>query len=162
MTGCSNFFNWIISEKYLSSLFLLSQLRELGNTELISDGDWFQNLSLIQYCFQPIVHSHMLDFHFQLSGERLKESLFAWGFPKPLSCKESALVKEIWVHSLGQEDPLEEEMATHCSISASIIPWTEESCGLQSMGSQRVKYDLLKNKQTKRKAVEVIYELREF
>ena len=38
---------------------------------------------------------------------------------------------------LGQEDPLEEEMATHCSIPAWRIPWTEEPGGLQSMGFQR-------------------------
>ena len=37
---------------------------------------------------------------------------------------------------MGGEDPLKEEMATHSSILAWDIPWTEESCGLQSMGSQ--------------------------
>ena len=41
------------------------------------------------------------------------------------------------VRSLCQEDPLEEKMATHCSILAWEIPWTEESGGLQSMGSQK-------------------------
>ena len=41
------------------------------------------------------------------------------------------------VQSLGQEDPLEEDMATHSSIFAWRIPWTEESGQLQSMGSQR-------------------------
>ena len=40
-----------------------------------------------------------------------------------------------WVRSLGWEDPLEKGMATHCSILASRIPWTEEPGGLQSMGS---------------------------
>ena len=43
--------------------------------------------------------------------------------------------------SLGQEDPLEKEMATHSSILAWRIPWTEESGGLQSMGSHRVGHD---------------------
>ena len=43
----------------------------------------------------------------------------------------------MWVRSLVWEDPLEEEMATHSSILAWKIPWTEESGGLQSMGSQR-------------------------
>ena len=46
--------------------------------------------------------------------------------------------QETWVRSLGQEDPLEEEMATHSSILAGIIPWTEEPGWLQSMGAQRV------------------------
>ena len=45
---------------------------------------------------------------------------------------------ETWVRFLGQEDSLEKEMATHSSILAWEIPWTEERCGLQSMGSQRV------------------------
>jgi len=45
------------------------------------------------------------------------------------------------VPSLGQVDPLEKEIATHSSILAWKIPWTEEPGGLQSMGSQRVKHD---------------------
>ena len=47
----------------------------------------------------------------------------------------------MWVRSLDWEDPLEEEMATHSNILAWKIPWTEESGGLQSMGSQRVGHD---------------------
>ena len=45
---------------------------------------------------------------------------------------------ETWVPSLGWEDPLEKEMATHSSILAWRIPWTEEPGGLKSMGSQSV------------------------
>ena len=48
---------------------------------------------------------------------------------------------ETEVPSLGREDPLEEEMATHPSILAWRIPWKEEPSGLQSMGSQRVRHD---------------------
>ena len=51
------------------------------------------------------------------------------------------LVEEMLLQSLGWEDPLEEEMATHSSILAWRIPWTEEPGGLQSMGSQRVGHD---------------------
>ena len=47
----------------------------------------------------------------------------------------------MWVRSLGQEDPLEKAMATHSSILAQEIPWTEEPGRLQSMGSQRVECD---------------------
>ena len=47
----------------------------------------------------------------------------------------------MWVGSLGWEDPLEEEIATHSSILAWEIPWTEEPGGLQSIGSQRVGHD---------------------
>ena len=46
--------------------------------------------------------------------------------------------KEIRVQSLGGEDPLEEGRATHSSILARRIPWTEEPCGLQSIGSQEL------------------------
>ena len=49
--------------------------------------------------------------------------------------------QETWVRSLGQEDPLEEGMATHSSSLAWEIPRTEEPGGLQSMGSQRVGHD---------------------
>ena len=48
---------------------------------------------------------------------------------------------ETWVQSLGREDPLEKEMATHSSILAWRIPWMEEPGGLQSTGSQRVGHD---------------------
>ena len=44
----------------------------------------------------------------------------------------------MWVRSLGQENPLEEGMATHSSILAWKVPWTEEPDGLQSLGLQRV------------------------
>ena len=49
-------------------------------------------------------------------------------------------MQETRVQSLGQEDPLEEEMATCSSILAWKSPWTEELGGLQSMGSQRVRH----------------------
>ena len=45
--------------------------------------------------------------------------------------------QETWVQSLGQEDPLEKEIATHSSILAWEIPWTEEPARLHSMGSQK-------------------------
>ena len=50
-------------------------------------------------------------------------------------------MQETWVRSLGQEDPLEKEMATHSSTLAWRIPWREESGRLQSMGSQKVRQD---------------------
>ena len=51
-------------------------------------------------------------------------------------------MQEMWVWSLGWEDPLEREMATHSSILAWEVPWTEEPSGLQSMESQTVGYNL--------------------
>ena len=55
--------------------------------------------------------------------------------------KRLPIVRESWVQSLGQEDPLEKEMATHSSIFAWKITWMEEPGGLQSTGSQRVGQD---------------------
>ena len=49
--------------------------------------------------------------------------------------------QKLWVQSLGREDLLEKEMETHSSILAWKIPWMEEPDRLQSMGSQRVRYD---------------------
>ena len=55
--------------------------------------------------------------------------------------KNLPAIRETGVQSLGQEDPLKEEMATYSSIRAWEIPWTEEPGRLQSMGSQRVGHD---------------------
>jgi len=55
--------------------------------------------------------------------------------------KRLPAMRETWVRSLGQEDSLEKEMATHSSILAWRIPWMEEPGGLQSTGSQRVGHD---------------------
>ena len=55
--------------------------------------------------------------------------------------KNLTAVQETQIHPLGQEDPLEKEMATHSSILAWRIPWTEEPGGLQTMRSQRVGHD---------------------
>ena len=49
--------------------------------------------------------------------------------------------QEMQIQPLGQKDPLEEKMATHSSILAGKIPWTEEPGVLQCMGSQRVRHD---------------------
>ena len=51
-------------------------------------------------------------------------------------------MQEMWVHSLGGEDPLEKEMATYSSILAWEIPWTEEPGGLQSMELQKSQIQL--------------------
>ena len=66
------------------------------------------------------------------------------GFPGDLAVKNSPTMQEMqemWIRSLGGEDPLEKEMETHSSILAWEMPWTEEPGGLQSMGSQRFRHD---------------------
>ena len=55
--------------------------------------------------------------------------------------KRLPAMRETWVRSLGREDPLKKEMATHSSILAWEIPWMEEPGGLQYKGSQRVRHD---------------------
>ena len=64
--------------------------------------------------------------------------------------KNLSTIWETCVQSLGWEDPLEKGMATHSSILAWRIPWTEETSGLQSMGSQRVGHNWLTNTFTSR------------
>ena len=63
------------------------------------------------------------------------------GVPGGSAAKNAPANEETRVQSLGREDPLETEMATHSSILAWETPWTEEPGGLQSMGSQRVGHD---------------------
>ena len=56
------------------------------------------------------------------------------GLPSSSAVKKLPAKQETWFRSLGQEDPLEEGMATHSSILTWKIPWTEESSGLQPLG----------------------------
>ena len=64
-----------------------------------------------------------------------------WASPVAQRVKRLPAMQETRVQSLGREDPLEKEMATHSSILAWRIPWTEKPGGLQSTGSQRVGHD---------------------
>ena len=61
--------------------------------------------------------------------------------------KNLPAMQEMWVQSLGREDPLEKGMATHSSILSWRIPWTEKAGRLQSLGSQRVGQDLVTEQQ---------------
>ena len=62
-------------------------------------------------------------------------------FPVAHTAKYLLAMQETWALSLGREDPLEKEMATHPSVLAWRIPWTEEPGELQSLGSQRARLD---------------------
>ena len=64
-----------------------------------------------------------------------------WASLVAQTVKRLPAVRETRVQSLGGEDPLEKEMATHSSTLAWKMPWTEEPGGLQSMGSQRVRHN---------------------
>ena len=87
----------------------------LGGSKITADGD----------CSHEIKRRLLLK-RASLVAQRLKPLPAMW---------------ETWVQSLGQEDPLEKEMATQSSILVWRIPWTEEPGGLQSTGSQRVRLD---------------------
>ena len=63
------------------------------------------------------------------------------GFPSDSVVRNSSAMQEMWVRSLGWEDPLGKGKATHSSILAWRIPWTDEPGRLQSRGSQRVGQD---------------------
>ena len=77
--------------------------------------------------------------------ERNVKQLCVLGGSVAQMVKNLPAVQETWVPSLGWKDPLEKGMATHSSILAWKIPWTEEPNGLQSMGSQRVIHDWANN-----------------
>ena len=76
-----------------------------------------------------------MEFFYLVCPWKLSTSLVAQ------TVKRLPATRETWVQSLGQEDPLEKEMATHSSTFAWKIPWTEKPGWLQSMGSQRAGRD---------------------
>ena len=75
-----------------------------------------------------------------MANERVWDTL-VWASLVAQRVKHLTAMWETWVRSLGREDPLEKEMATHSSILAWKMPGTEEPGRLQSMGSQRVVHD---------------------
>ena len=87
--------------------------------------------------------------------EKFLQSLFRGSGDSIFETKGTSLVaqtlknlpamQETWIQSLGQDERLEKGMATHSSILAWRIPWTEEPGGLQSMGLQIAGYDLVTN-----------------
>ena len=99
------------------------------------------------YCHQslysPAVSYFLMTFYFVWGYSPLT---MLWQFqvdslPVAQIVKNLPAMRETQVRSLGQEDPLEKEMATHSSILAWRIPWTEQPGGLQSMRSQRVRHN---------------------
>ena len=83
--------------------------------------------------FSKCILSHTDCVHGQ---HRHEDTSYYLGFPGGSVGKESARNAGTGVRSLGWEDPLEKELATHSSILTWEVPWTEEPGGLQSMGSQ--------------------------
>ena len=75
-------------------------------------------------------------------GEEIGYPLkYSWASLLAQMVKNLPAMRETWVRFLGWEDPMEESMATHSSIRAWRIPWTEDPGGLRYMGLQRVEHD---------------------
>ena len=113
---------WILQTRWLSLTIML-----LSTPECARHWD-FEGLCMCWYGFKnPSSIWLLLQLEWaSLVAQRLKHLPAMW---------------ETWVRSLGWDDPLEKEMATHSSILAWWIPWMEEPGGLQSTGSQRVGHD---------------------
>ena len=111
----------------------------LCNFKLFFNVDHFLKLlnDLLQYLFCLCVCVCLVSFLFGRGGVAKS----CWTSLVAQMVKHLPTMPETQVQSLGREDPLEKEMATHSSLLAWRIPWTEEPGGLQSMGSQRVGHD---------------------
>ena len=96
-------------------------------------------LPMLQITVPATASLHMAHCHIYLSIYICRDS----GFPVSSLVKNVPAMQDTQVRSLGWEDPLEKEMATHSSTLAWRIPWREEPGRLQSMGSQRVGHDLV-------------------
>ena len=106
------------------------QLLHLSSGVLISQGCWEDKL---RFC-PPI---HLSTYHFEVIKYFISKSSIMLSLVAQM-VKNLPAMQETRVRSLGWEDPLEKDMATHCSILAWKIAWTEEPGGLRSVGSQRV------------------------
>ena len=83
----------------------------------------------------------------ELSFSYICNILYMQDFPSRTMVKNLPTKQEMWVRSLGWEDPLEQETATHSCILAWEIPWIKEPGGLLSMGLQTIRHDLLTKQQ---------------
>ena len=93
-------------------------------------GEWDENIRTFHYIYFHLIILNICFLYYKVPVYYLA-SLVAH------TVKSLPTMRETQVQSLGQEDPLEKEMATHSSTLAWKIPWTEEPGRLQSMGSQR-------------------------
>ena len=119
--------NWVLSadQCQLQALQLLVHLIDL--LSLLHRRNGFARFRKLWWIRQAVDHQTMT---MTFLGANLS-SLVAQ------RVKNLPAMQETWVRSLAWEDPLEKEMATHSSILACRIPWTEEACGLQSTGLKR-------------------------
>ena len=98
----------------------------------------FMNCELYSTHLCLLYASFVLNFIFFVKVTSLLIIGVHWGFPCGSVVKNLPAIQETQVWSLGREDPLEKGMAAHASLLSWRIPWTEETDGLQSTGSQRI------------------------
>ena len=137
--------DWLVSVIVVFSLSALWWRRIRGLWKLPDGRDWLRGkLGLVLISGAMLSESLI---QFSVDGwSHVPSLLFTWGQTMGASLvaqrlKHLPAVRETWVWSLGWEDLLEKGMATHSSILAWRIPWTEEPGRLQSMGVQRVRHD---------------------
>ena len=99
---------------------------------------------LIHQCFLNSIFHQMIIVLLWISNIL---SIALLGFPGGSVIKNLPANEEMWVWSLGEEDPLEKEVATHSSILAWEIPWTEKWAGHRSQGHKRLRHDLVTKQQ---------------
>ena len=126
------------TEDSLSQIYSSSQ-----NTALVQVASASQQLSTLPLFFSLLLHlsSHFFFLFLCLLLAPYPFGSFCLASLVDQVVKNLTAMWEIWVESLGWEDPLEEGMATHASLLAWRIPWTEEPGGLQSIGLQRVRHN---------------------
>ena len=130
MKGINDYFSaislcWIIYHIRINLLILSFTWNNTMYTNLKNSGSLnMYSFTMIRYSFVSYLFIHLFS--------KWAASLVAQ------SVKNLPAAQETWVRSLGWEDTLEKEMATHSNILAWKISWTEEPGGLQSIGSQRV------------------------
>ena len=130
--NCSQYFD-NFNKAWLSVFFLGGGARHGTRGILFTNHRWNRG---------PLQWNHVV----LTSGSSRKSSLGDFFFYLvPQMIKNLPAMQETWVWSPGQEDPLEKGMATHSSILAQRIPWTEEPGRLQSVRSQRVGHDWVTN-----------------
>ena len=110
-----------------------------------ANGNWLLNIIFITLVVESKAGSHVMNY---ISFFFFFDLYVLLDFSVAQMVKNLPAMQEARIQSLGQEDPLEKGMATHSSILAWRIPWTEEPGGLQSLGSQRVRHGWANNTAT--------------
>ena len=132
---------------FLCRLLQIIELSSLCYNQQYVLVDYYYILYYIYYIYIKSVNytTIYLLYYIYMLSVILHCYISVWGFPVAQLVKNLPAMQETRVQSLGRENPLEKGMATHSSFLAWRIPWTEEPCGLQSTGLQRVRHGWVTN-----------------